>query len=230
MDNKNKNVFLSLSDTKKQKILLLDYDAGNIRSFVNALNIVNGKFFSYELIITIAKEGEKHDYENYDILIIPGVGRFEACMEKLSWAKDMINNHIQSGKKILGVCVGMQILSDFGYEGKKTSGLTIIPGEVKGLVVPDNVKLPHVGWKNIDILRAHPIFQNIGNQPHFYFVHSYHFIPKFAKNIYATVEYGGIQITSIVGTENIFGFQFNPEKSGVTGQIILKNFINLRPV
>jgi glutamine amidotransferase len=230
MDNKNKKPFLSPLEAKKQEILLLDYGAGNMRSFINALNIVNENFFSHELSITVAKEEQKCDYESYDILIVPGVGAFGSCMENLGWAKDVIYNHIESGKKFLGVCIGMQILANFGYERGKKSGLSIIPGTVQKLVVPDNMKLPHIGWNSIDIVRAHAIYQDIGDRPYFYFVHSYHFISESPENVSAVAEYGRNKITSVINIDNVFGFQFHPEKSERTGQKILKNFINLSPV
>jgi glutamine amidotransferase len=129
-------------------------------------------------------------------------------------------------KPFLGICVGMQLLANFGLEHGKHSGLGFIEGSVEKITSKDdsNLKIPHIGWNNINIKNPHPILNNIKNDEHFYFVHSFHFIPKNQNDVVATVNYGS-DIAAIISRNNIVATQFHPEKSSDAGLLLLKNFI-----
>ncbi|MEC8204844.1 MAG: imidazole glycerol phosphate synthase subunit HisH, partial [Pseudomonadota bacterium] len=127
----------------------------------------------------------------------------------------------------LGICVGMQILSDWGYEDKTTRGLGIISGDIKKF---RNKKLiiPHMGWNELKVAASHPVLDGVQTGDHVYFVHSYHFEVAESAALLASVDYGGDQ-TAIVGRDNMIGTQFHPEKSQATGLRIIENFLNWRP-
>ena len=133
-------------------------------------------------------------------------------------------------KPFLGICVGMQILADYGYENHKTKGLSWIDGDVKSLkkskFVTQDLKIPHMGWNNLSINKKNNLFDNINDEDQFYFVHSYFFDIKHKKNIICNTKYG-IDIPAIINKDNIFGFQFHPEKSGQSGLKILYNWLKL---
>ena len=144
---------------------------------------------------------------------------------------EILNDQVVTYKKpFLGICIGMQILADFGYENKKTKGLSWINGDVKCLKnfvdSAQNLKIPHMGWNELKIENNSKVFKNIVNKNHAYFIHSYEFIPKDKKNISLTTNYGK-DVIAAVSLENIYGSQFHPEKSQNTGIKILTNFLNL---
>jgi len=201
-------------------IAIIDYEAGNIHSIVSALSKITNK---QHIIIKDGKQKE------VDLIILPGVGSFDQAMLKLKSAPNMISyiiKHIQAGKKFLGICVGMQILANIGYENGLSYGLGIIEGEVKK-IPGSNLKIPHIGWNNIslniDSSKSH-LFQKFNNQD-FYFVHSYYFSCKNRDNIVASSQYG-IEIPAIISADNVIATQFHPEKSGDIGLDFLKLLIN----
>lgn len=201
-------------------ICILDYGSGNVGSVFNIL-----KFLGYEAKIS----NKKTDIKSASHLILPGVGAFKASMEKITekipievLEKEVLNN----GKPFLGICVGMQVLADNGYEGGDCSGLGWISGEVKK-INSSNLALPHMGWNNIDIRKNTVIFNNFKNISDFYFVHSYAFYEDDEENVLAKVEYGS-EINAVINKDNIYGFQFHPEKSQRAGQLIIKNFLNIQ--
>jgi glutamine amidotransferase len=166
-----------------------------------------------------------------DKVVLPGQGSFKSCVEALkniNGLVDALNQFVINDKKpILGICVGLQMFADIGYEEIETRGLGWIPGKVSKI---DNqsgkYKLPHIGWNQIDILKKSKIFKNIENNSHMYFVHSYEFIPEDKNVILATTNYSS-KIVCAVEKENIIGTQFHPEKSDKLGLQIIKSFINL---
>ena len=198
---------------------MLEYGSGNIYSLACAL-----KRLEVDFVIT----NETVKIIDSTHLIIPGVGSFDSCMSKI-YSKDLIKSiyHFKkTNKPILGICVGMQILSTFGFENKKSKGLDLINGEVD--IISRDIKLPHIGWNNLKILSKNKLVENINLDDYFYFVHSFSFKAKKIENVLSTTEYVDTNFTSIVtDNKNVYGTQFHPEKSQTSGLKILNNFINI---
>lgn len=192
---------------------------GNIDSIYRAIEECGG-----EPIIS----NKYSDFKLASSIILPGVGSFATAIkniEKYNLKSTIHEQVITKQKPILGICLGMQILADKGYEGGETEGLGLIEGEVMQLK-PDtpNTRVPHIGWNEVIFNQPSPLFNNIESGRDFYFVHSYHFVCKYKENILAYTPYCG-KFISIVNRENIFGVQFHPEKSQLAGFEILKNFL-----
>ncbi len=201
------------------KIAIIDYGSGNIKSLYNSLNFLN-----YSPIIT----NKNKDINNCDKIILPGVGSFDNCITKIHKKLDIENlkNEILVKKKFfLGICVGMQILSSFGFENRKMNGLNIIDGEVKK-INSGTLPLPHVGWNNIEIAKKDKIFNGINSLVDFYFVHSFRFKVANSEYSLANTTYGE-KFSSVIKKENIYGVQFHPEKSQSYGLKLLSNFLKL---
>jgi len=164
-------------------------------------------------------------------VVLPGQGSFKSCVDALNNISGLVESlnefAIDKKKPLLGICVGLQMFGDIGYEETETKGLGWIPGKVSKI---DNqngkYKLPHIGWNQINIVKESKIFKNIKNNSHMYFVHSYEFIPNDKNVISATTNYSS-NIVCSVEKENLFGTQFHPEKSDKIGLQIIENFINL---
>ena len=212
-------------------VLIIDYGSGNIKSVYNS---VKKTLQSYNKFAKIKVSSNLVEIKKADKIILPGVGSFDQCMNRIKKINDLVetlNYQIVTSKKpFLGICVGMQILADYGYENRKTKGLSWINGNVKSLKNftdhSQNLKIPHMGWNNLIINRENNLLNNITNEDQFYFVHSYFFDIKNKRNIICNAEYG-INIPAIVNEDNIFGFQFHPEKSGISGLKILYNWLIL---
>lgn len=193
---------------------IVDYGMGNISSVYNSL-----EYLGYEAKIINSPE----EIEDLTHLIIPGVGSFRQAMQNLEDKKFIlpILNYVKSGKPLLGICLGMQLLATKGYEHGETQGLGLIEGEI----IPFEIHLhvPHVGWNNINTLKNHPVVGNSVNQVDFYFVHSYYFDVKNKEDILTMTEYE-ISFPSIVAKDNIIGIQFHPEKSQEPGLNLLEAF------
>ena len=200
-------------------INIINYGLNNIFSIKNCLDKINIKS-------KIISSPEEFEYGNK--LILPGVGSFKVAMEKLSnnnWI-NFINDFVKhKDNYLLGICLGMQLLSSKSFENEMTNGLDLIKTEVKKLSDMEcNKKLPHVGWNDIKIKKKCQIFKNIPNNIDFYFVHSY--AMENGNFVVAEFNYGK-GYTAAVQKDNIFGVQFHPEKSGDGGKLILKNFNDL---
>ena len=196
-------------------INILDTSASNSKSLCNALDHLNIKFKTTKNI---------KDLKNATHIILPGVGSYRNLVEDLkkNYNLEELRNLIRTNNVILlGICVGMQVLSTIGYEIEKTKGLDIIKGNVKK--VDTKFKLPHVGWNSIFFEKENSLLKNIETGTEFYFTHSYEFIPEFTENILGTTYYDK-KITSIVQDKNIFGVQFHPEKSQESGLKLISNF------
>lgn len=195
-------------------ILVIDYGSGNLRSVRNALEATGGK----SLV-----SNDPQEISVADAIIIPGVGAGTTAMQAIRHKHlvDPIRNFARSGRPVLGICLGLQILMDSTTEGD-TSCLGIIPGEVYHL--PIDVKVPHMGWNSVKFTRAHPVFKNLPASPYFYFVHSYYANPTNPDVVVGSTEYG-VQFCSVLVKDNIIATQFHPEKSGELGLNIYKNFI-----
>ena len=206
-------------------ITIVDYNSGNISSVINSFQEVARDKVNIEVTSDLNK------IKTSDKVVLPGQGSFKSCVEALNNINglvDTLNEFVIDYKKpLLGICVGLQMFADIGYEEIETRGLGWIPGKVSKI---DNqngkYKLPHIGWNQIDILKNNKIFKNIENNSHMYFVHSYEFIPEDKNVILATTNYSS-KIVCAVEKENIIGTQFHPEKSDKLGLQIIKSFINL---
>ena len=212
-------------------VLIIDYGSGNIKSVYNSVKktLLNlNKYFVLKVSSNLS------EISKADKIILPGVGSFDQCMNRIIKISDLVETlHDQiiiKRKPFLGICVGMQILADYGFENHKTKGLSWIDGDVKSLkksrFVTQDLKIPHMGWNNLSINKKNNLFDNINDEDQFYFVHSYFFDIKHKKNIICNTKYG-IDIPAIINKDNIFGFQFHPEKSGQSGLKILYNWLKL---
>jgi len=206
-------------------VTIVDYNSGNISSVINSFNEVAKDRVNIEVTSDLIK------IKSADKVVLPGQGSFKSCVEALNNINglvDALNEFAINDKKpLLGICVGLQMFADIGYEETETNGLGWISGKVSKI---DNqngkYKLPHIGWNQINILKNSKIFKDIENNSHMYFVHSYEFIPEDKSIISATTDYSS-NIVCSVEKENIFGTQFHPEKSDKIGLKIINNFINL---
>lgn len=194
-------------------ITIIDYGMGNLRSVQKAF-----EFLGFKAEIT----NDRKKIEKAKKIVLPGVGAFENAMRTIKEKEidKAINECIENQKYFLGICLGMQMVFDLSYENGEYKGLGLINGVIKKL--PNNVKIPHVGWNSLNIIKEEPLFSNIGNEPYVYFVHSY-YLETDSPVISATTFYGK-EIQVAVQKDKIFALQFHPEKSGETGLKILKNF------
>ena len=206
-------------------VTIVDYNSGNISSVINSFKEVAKNKVNIEVTSDLNK------IKSSDKVVLPGQGWFKRCIEalnKINGLTDILNEFTINNKKpLLGICVGLQMFADIGYEESETKGLGWISGKVSKINNQNgNYKLPHIGWNQINIVKKSKIFKDIENDSHMYFVHSYEFIPKDKNVITATTDYSS-KIVCSVEKENIFGTQFHPEKSDSIGLKIIDNFINL---
>ena len=206
-------------------VTIVDYNSGNISSVINSFREVAKDKVNIEVTSDLEK------IKTSDKVVLPGQGSFKSCIEALNSIKGLVDTlnefAINNKKPLLGICVGLQMFADIGYEEEETKGLGWISGKVSKINNQNNkYKLPHIGWNEINILKNSKIFKHIENNSHMYFVHSYEFIPEDKNVISATTEYSS-KIVCSVEKENIFGTQFHPEKSDKIGLKIIQNFINL---
>ena len=206
-------------------VTIIDYNSGNISSIINSFKeVVDNQ-------VNIDVTSDLNKIKSSDKLVLPGQGSFKSCVDALNGINglvDVLKDFALNNKKpILGICVGLQMFADVGYEEIETKGLGWISGKVSKI---DNqngkYKLPHIGWNQIKIINDSEIFKDIDDNSHMYFVHSYEFIPNDKSVITAITEYSS-NIVCSVKKENIFGTQFHPEKSDKIGLKIIDNFINL---
>lgn len=201
-------------------IAIVDYGVGNLFSLRCSLNAIGEK-----AVVTSDPEILK----NADRIILPGVGAFADAAEKLhaSGLDKVVKDEAAKGKKLLGICLGMQMLFDESYENGRYDGLGLIPGSVKPIsdVIGEGLKIPHIGWNKLILQGESPLYSHVENGEHVYFVHSYHAVTD-EKYIIAKTEYGAL-LTASVANKNVYGCQFHPEKSGETGLNILKGFCAL---
>ena len=207
------------------KVTIVDYNSGNISSVINSFEEVAKNKVNIEVTSDLGK------IKSSDKLVLPGQGSFKSCVDalnKIDGLTEALNEFAINNKKpLLGICVGLQMFADVGYEETETKGLGWISGKVSKI---DNqngkFKLPHIGWNQINIVKDSKLFRDIENNSHMYFVHSYEFVPNDKNVISATTDYSS-NIVCSVEKENIFGTQFHPEKSDKIGLKIIDNFINL---
>lgn len=198
------------------KIGIVNYSIGNIGSVHSAF-----KFFGLDVSFVQAPQ----ELENIDVIVLAGVGNFITAVDRLKALKmwDKIDKEVTVKKKpIIGICLGMQLFADLSYEGGKTKGFGWIKGEVVKMDSKD-LRIPHIGWNRVNT-SGKGIFNGIQSN-YFYFMHSYHFIPKNKNLICGATDYGNLKIVSAVRKDNMIGVQFHPEKSQSSGLRLLKNII-----
>ena len=206
-------------------VTIVDYKSGNISSVINSFKEVAQNKIKIEVTSDLKK------IKLSDKVVLPGQGSFKSCIDSLNTinglAETLNEFAINNKKPLLGICVGLQMFADIGYEETETKGLGWIPGKVTKIDSQNGkYKLPHIGWNEINIMKESKIFKDIKDKSHMYFVHSYEFIPDDKNSIAATTNYSSNHVCA-VEIENIFGTQFHPEKSDKIGLKIIDNFMSL---
>ena len=198
-------------------VAIIDYGVGNLFSLKSSLDKIG-----VQSVIT----GDKKEISEADRIILPGVGAFGDAVNKLkdSGLFEFIKDEAKRNKPIMGICLGMQLLFDKSYEYGEYDGLGLISGEIKPIrdIIPDSLKIPHIGWNSLKLNGVSPIFKYINDGDFVYFVHSF-YGAQCENSLIAYTDYGA-KITAAVGKDNVFGCQFHPEKSGDVGLKILKAF------
>ena len=206
-------------------VTIVDYNSGNISSVINSFKEVAKEKIKIEVTSNLDK------IKSSDKIVLPGQGSFKSCVDALNNIDGLVDTlnefTIINKKPLLGICVGLQMFADVGYEETETKGLGWISGKVSKINNQNGkYKLPHIGWNELNIVKDSKIFKDIKDKSHMYFVHSYEFIPKDKDVISSTTNYSSNIVCSIE-KENIFGTQFHPEKSDKLGLKIIENFLNL---
>ena len=200
---------------------LINYGAGNFSSVRNALHYLE---------LDVIEVRDTSQFAKATHLILPGVGAFASAMRKLeeqNLIHELKKQVLVKKKLFLGICVGMQVLASAGREFEVYPGLGFIQGTVEKIDAESyGLRLPHIGWNELNLLRPSPLFVHMSRTPIFYFVHSYHLLPTEESVIAATCEYGA-EVVAAVETDNIYGVQFHPEKSQHDGLQLLKNFASI---
>jgi len=202
-------------------IAIVDYGVGNLFSLKSSLNAIGA-----EAVVT----GEAEVLRRADRILLPGVGAFGDAADKLRAAglDTVVIDEARRGKPLLGICLGMQLLFEKGFEYGEHAGLGLIPGQVRPIseTIPASLKIPHIGWNALRFTEnKSPLFRYIKEGECVYFVHSFHAV-NCAESVIATAEYGA-ELTAAVQRDNVFGCQFHPEKSGKAGLNILRAFCSL---
>jgi glutamine amidotransferase len=232
-------------------VALIDYGSGNLRSAEKALaRAAREAGTAQDIVVT----GDPSAVAAAERIVLPGVGAFGDCMDGLGAIPGMVSALEEAvlarGVPFLGICIGMQLLARVGHEFGDHPGLGWIEGEVVRLrpspspLVGEGgrpsrsedgrkggevaLKIPHMGWNELNIVQPHPLLEGLGDNPHAYFVHSYEFRAAHRENVFATTDYGG-EVVAMIGRGNIAGTQFHPEKSQAVGLALLRNFLAWRP-
>jgi len=208
---------------------LIDYGSGNIASAAKALGRAAGDAGGQAVTITADPDAVR----KADRIVLPGVGAFADCMRGLSAVPGMVDalNEavLKNGTPFLGICVGMQLMATAGREFGIHPGLNWIEGDVVPIAPADlALKIPHMGWNEIELTQNHPIFAGLEPSANAYYVHSFEMKPSNRAHLLATTNYGGA-VTAAIGRDNLVGTQFHPEKSQAVGLKILSNFLNWNP-
>lgn len=202
-------------------IAILDYEAGNLTSVELAFRKVGG-----DAVVTqdpaVVAEAER--------IVFPGVGSARSCMDNLKrlGLDEALKAGIRSGRPVLAICIGQQLLFDSSAEDGGVECLGVLSGEVTrfGFPTDAHVKIPHMGWNEAVVKQAHPLLDGVQEGSEFYFVHSYYVEPNCPGEVYCETEYAGQTFASAVGESNVFATQFHPEKSGDVGLRLLTNFLS----
>ena len=208
-------------------VAIVDYGAGNLRSAEKALaEAADG---SARVVVTADPDAVRQA----DRVVLPGVGAFADCkrgLESLPGMVEALNEVvIKGGKPFLGICVGMQLMASVGVEFGEHKGLDWIKGRVVVLDPADrSLRIPQMGWNDLEFRRTHPVLAGTKAGDHAYFVHSFHFVADRPQDVIATVDYGG-PVTAVIGRDNLIGVQFHPEKSQQVGLALLARFLKWNP-
>jgi glutamine amidotransferase len=199
--------------------VIIDYGMGNLRSVEKAITSLGG---------SARISGDPDVVRRAECLILPGVGAFGDAMVNLkrSGLDSALREAVEKGKPLLGLCLGLELLFSESEEFGRHQGLALIPGSVKKFQEPD-LRVPHVGWNQIESIRPDPLLQNLHEGTYFYFVHSYYVEPENPAHVLAWTQYGH-RFCSIAGFKNVWGAQFHPEKSQGAGKQLLRNFLEFR--
>jgi glutamine amidotransferase len=192
--------------------VIFDYGVGNLLSLKTAMEKAG---------LTASIGTKIQDLAKADAIALPGVGSFTAASSKLDAVKEILQTKIHEGIPLLGICLGLQLFFESSQEGPG-DGLALFKG--KNIQLPNTVKVPHMGWNTLNIVKTNELFDDIAEGTYVYFVHSLYPVPKDKKIVSTTTEYG-TTFTSSIASKNIYGTQFHPEKSGDVGLKILKNFV-----
>ncbi|RJF81456.1 imidazole glycerol phosphate synthase subunit HisH [Azospirillum cavernae] len=209
-----------------ETVALIDYGSGNLRSAAKAIERAAGEAeASYTILVTSDADAVRRA----DRVVLPGVGAFADCKRGLSEVPGMLEALDEvvhrRARPFLGICVGMQLMAERGREFGVTEGLGWIKGEVVKLQPSDpSLKIPHMGWNELNIQRPHPVLAGLPEGAHAYFVHSYQFKLDDPDTLIASVDYGG-PFAAVIGRDNMVGTQFHPEKSQATGLALIANFL-----
>ena len=209
------------SEQVPESIVIVDYEAGNLRSVQRACNETG-----MDAIISARPE----DVVNADRVIFPGVGSAASAVDTLRerGLDEALRTFFRSGKPLLGICLGAQIVMEYTEEDRRNC-LGLLPGVCERFDFPDRTrKVPHIGWNEVEIVEPHPVLASTSSGDEFYFVHSYFVVPTNKDNIYGLTEYGD-KFCSMLGQDNLFATQFHLEKSGRMGLRILKEFGQWKP-
>ncbi|HYM04319.1 MAG TPA: imidazole glycerol phosphate synthase subunit HisH [Stellaceae bacterium] len=210
--------------------VVIDYGSGNLRSAAKAFErAAREAVIDTEVLVT----GDAARVRAADRVVLPGVGAFADCRRGLAAVPGMeealTETVIRRARPFLGICVGMQLMATRGREFEVVDGLDWIAGEVTAIAPADPaLKIPHMGWNELELRQPHPVLDGIAPGAHAYFVHSYGFVCRDRRHVLATVDYGG-EITAMIGRDNLVGTQFHPEKSQATGLRLIANFLRWRP-
>ena len=195
-------------------IAIFDYGAGNIFSLKNSLEKTGA---TVDIITNFDKPNI------YSGLLLPGVGNFDPAIKSISKSKTDLINYVKDNTPVLGICLGMEMFFEKSEEGNE-KGLSVIKGDV--IILPHSMKVPHMGWNNLEIKKSGKILEGVKDNDWVYFVHSYRVNPANNDVITAESDYG-IKVPAVVEQDNFFGTQFHPEKSGKVGQIMIQNFLDV---
>jgi imidazole glycerol-phosphate synthase subunit HisH len=209
--------------------VIVDYASGNLHSAEKSFQRMARETGSGTVVVSSDPEVVR----KADRVVLPGVGAFADCRAGLLAVEGMFEairtRVIDQGVPFLGICVGAQLMASRGREHLDSEGFGWIPGEVAQIVPADPaLKIPHMGWNELEVLSSHPLFEGIRSGDHAYFVHSYHLVAQNPAHVLARTDHGG-PVTAAVGRDNLFGAQFHPEKSQTTGLRLIANFLNWTP-
>lgn len=211
------------------RTVLVDYDSGNLHSAEKAFQRMAAEVGGGEVIVTSRPE----DVISADRIVLPGDGAFPACRAALGGYEGLGEAIAEAvtrrGRPFMGICIGMQMMAEWGREYTDTPGFGWIGGEVVRITPADPaMKVPHMGWNDLTVCGAHPVLEGVTTGDHAYFVHSYHMKVTDPAHLLATADYGG-PVTAIVGTGTMIGTQFHPEKSQSAGLRLIANFLRWAP-